>query len=264
LSEPDRRLALVTGASSGIGEAFARQLARDGYDLVVVARSADALESLAGELRGGSGAEVECIRADLSADVELRRVEARVRSGRAFDLVVNNAGVGSAGAFAEQVVDREEQQIRLNVVALMRLTHAALASMLPRGRGAVINVSSLAGIGPYPFTATYGATKAFVNSFTEALAEELRGTGVHVQALCPGFTRTRFQERAGVDPATVPGFAWMSAESVVSASLASLARGEVLCVPGVGYKVLAAASGAVPRGAFRRAIGAFQGRRYRR
>jgi short-subunit dehydrogenase len=264
VSEPDRCLALVTGASSGIGEAFARQLARDAHDLVLVARSTDALEALAKELRSGSGAAVECMSCDLTVDAELRRVEERVRSGRAFDLVVNNAGVGSAGAFADQDVEREEQQIRLNVVALMRLTHAAVASMLPRGRGAVINVSSLAGIGPYPFTATYGATKAFVNSLTEALAEELRGTGVQVQALCPGFTRTRFQERAGVDPTTVPGFAWMSADSVVEASLASLARRELLCVPGLGYKLLATASGAVPRGAFRRLIGAVQGRRYRR
>jgi short-subunit dehydrogenase len=262
--ESDRRLALVTGASSGIGEAFARELARDAHDLVLVARSGDALEALAKELRSESGAAVECLCCDLTADAELRRVEERVRSGPAFDLVVNNAGVGSAGAFAEQDVEREEQQIRLNVIALMRLTHAAVATMLPRGRGAVINVSSLAGIGPYPFTATYGATKAFVNSLTEALAEELRGTGVQLQALCPGFTRTRFQERAGVDPTTVPDFAWMSAESVARASLASLARGEILCVPGLGYKLLATASGAVPRGAFRRLIGAVQGRRYRR
>ena len=263
MSESDRRLALVTGASSGIGEAFARRLARDAHDLVLVARSSDALEALAAELRQAFGAEVECMSADLAAGADLLRVETRVRSGRAFDLVVNNAGVGSVGAFAERDIEGEEQQIRLNVLALTRLTHAALASMLPRGRGAVINVSSLAGIGPYPFTATYGATKAFVNSLTEALAEELRGTGVRVQALCPGFTRTRFQERAGVDPSTVPGFAWMSAESVVEASLEALARGELVCVPGLGYKVLAAASGAVPRGAFRRVIGAFQGRRYR-
>jgi hypothetical protein len=145
----------------------------------------------------------------------------------------------------------------------MRLTHAALGSMLPRRRGAIVNVSSLAGMGPYPFTATYGATKAFVNSLTEALAEELRGSGVRVQALCPGFTRTRFQERAGVDPETVPRFAWMTAEAVVEASLAALARGDVVCVPGAGYKVLHAASGAMPRSAFRRFIGAVQGRRYR-
>ena len=263
MPERDRRTALVTGASSGIGEAFARQLARDAHDLVIVARSSDALDALAKELRSGSGAAVECMAADLAADADLRRVEERVRSGRAFDLVVNNAGVGSAGAFAEQDVEREEQQIRLNVIALTRLTHAAVASMLPRGRGAVINVSSLAGFGPYPFTATYGATKAFVNSLTEALAEELRGTGVRLQVLCPGFTRTRFQERAGVDPSMIPGFAWMTPEAVVEASLASLGRDELVCVPGAGYKVLAAASGALPRSAFRRLMGAVQGRRYR-
>src|SRR5499426_4034498 len=252
MPETGRRLALVTGASSGIGEAFARRLARDGYDLVLVARSADALAALASELGRERGAAVECLAADLTDAADLRRVEARVRSVPAFDLVVNNAGVGSAGAFAELDVDGEEKQILLNVVALTRLTHAAVASMLPRDRGAVINVSSLAGMGPYPFTATYGATKAFVNSLTEAIAEELRGSNVHVQALCPGFTRTRFQERAGVDPGTVPRFAWMSAEAVVGASLASLARGELVCVPGAGYKVLRVASGAMPRSVFRR------------
>ena len=263
MSDRDRRLALVTGASSGIGEAFARRLARDAYDLVLVARRSDALASLAEELRSRTGVSVECTTADLTVDADLRRVEQRVRSSPAFDLVVNNAGVGTAGAFAAQDVEREEEQIRLNVLALTRLTHAAVSSMLPRGCGAVINVSSLAGIGPYPFTATYGATKAFVNSLTEALGEELRGTGVRVQALCPGFTRTRFQERAGVDPSTVPGFAWMSAEAVVDASLAALARGDLVCVPGAGYRFLAAASGAVPRGAFRRLVGMVQGRRYR-
>ena len=260
----ERRLALVTGASSGIGEAFARRLARDGYDLVLVARRQAALEVLASELRGAHGGAVECLPADLTLAADLCRVEARARVAPVFDLVVNNAGIGSAGAFAERDVEREEELVRLNVVALMRLSHAALGAMLSRGRGALINVSSLAGMGPYPFTATYGATKAFVNSLTESLAEELRGSGVRVQVLCPGFTRTRFQESAGVDPETVPAFAWMSAEAVVEASLAGLARGEVVCVPGAGYKVLYAVSGALPRGAFRRVIGAFQGRRYRR
>jgi hypothetical protein len=263
MSESQRPLALVTGASSGIGEAFARHLARDGHDLVVVARNAAALEALAAELRRASGARVECLPADLTLPADLGRVEARLRAALAVDLLVNNAGFGSAGAFAGLDVAREEEQIRLNAVALMRLTHAALGSMLPRRRGAIVNVSSLAGMGPYPFTATYGATKAFVNSLTEALAEELRGSGVRVQALCPGFTRTRFQERAGVDPETVPRFAWMTPEAVVEASLAALARGDVVCVPGAGYKVLHAASGAMPRSAFRRFIGAVQGRRYR-
>jgi hypothetical protein len=260
----DRRLALVTGASSGIGEAFARRLARDDYDLVLVARRVDALESLAAELHQAHGAAVECLRADLTLPAELRQVEARAGAAPVFDLVVNNAGIGSVGAFAECELDREEELVRLNAIAVMRLSHAALGAMVPRGRGALINVSSLAGMGPYPFTATYGASKAFVNSLTESLAEELRGSGVRVQALCPGFTRTRFQESAGIDPESVPRFAWMSAESVVEASLAGLARGDVVCVPGAGYKLLHAASGALPRSAFRRFIGAVQGRRYRR
>jgi short-subunit dehydrogenase len=259
-----RPLALVTGASSGIGEAFARRLARDGHDLLLAARSESALAALAKELRESSGADVEVLVADLAAAPDLRRVEERVRAERLPELVVNNAGVGTAGPFAERDLELEEQQIRLNVIALTRLTHAALSTMVPRGRGAVINVSSLAGMGPYPFTATYGATKAFVNSLTEALAEELRGSGVRLQALCPGFTRTRFQERAGLDPETVPRFAWMTAEAVVDASLAALARGELVCVPGAGYKVLRAASGAIPRSVFRRFIGSVQGRRYGR
>src|SRR5262249_47073619 len=250
----ERPLALVTGASSGIGEAFARRLARDGHDLVLVARRLDALEALAEELRAEHGAAVECLRAHPTLPPDLRSVEARARAAPVFALVVNNAGKGSAGAFAERDLEREEELVRLNAVALMRLSHAALGAMLPRGRGALINVSSLAGMGPYPFTATYGATKAFVNSLTESLAEELRGTGVRVQALCPGFTRTRFQESAGVDPKTVPDFAWMSADAVVEASLAGLARGEVVCVPGAGYKLLHAVAGALPRAAFRRVI----------
>jgi short-subunit dehydrogenase len=259
-----RPLALVTGASSGIGEAFARRLARDGHDLVLVARSRTALEALAKELQREGGAAATVLAADLAAAVELRRVEDRVRAAPEIDLLVNNAGVGTAGAFAERDVEIEEAQIRLNAIALMRLTHAAVSAMLPRGRGAIVNVSSLAGMGPYPFTSTYGATKAFVNSLTEALAEELRGSGVRLQLLCPGFTRTRFQERAGVDPETVPRFAWMSADAVVDASIAALAKGELVCVPGAGYKVLSAASGALPRSVFRRFIGAVQGRRYRR
>jgi short-subunit dehydrogenase len=259
-----RPLALVTGASSGIGEAFARRLARDAHDLVLVARNQAALEALASELRREGGAAVEVLVADLASGAGLRRVEERVRAGPPLDLLVNNAGFGSAGPFAEREIEREEEQIRLNAIALTRLTHAALGAMLPRGSGAVINVSSLAGMGPYPFTATYGATKAFVNSLTEALAEELRGSGIRLQVLCPGFTRTRFQERAGVDPDTVPRFAWMTPEAVVDASLAALARGELVCVPGAGYKVLRAASAALPRSVFRRFIGVVQGRRYGR
>jgi short-subunit dehydrogenase len=258
-----RRRALVTGASSGIGRAFAEHLARDGYDLVLVARSREALEALAKELRDKRNAQVEVLVADLTQPADLAAVEERVAGEPAFDLLVNNAGVGCQGAFAESGVEPQEEQVRLNVLALTRLAHAALRTMLPRDRGAVINVSSLAALAPLPWNATYAATKAFVNNLTESIAEELRGTGVRVQALCPGFTRTNFQERAGVDPSTVPGFAWMSAEAVVEASLAALKRNQVVCVPGAGYRVLAALEGALPRGITRRALAAMQARRQR-
>jgi short-subunit dehydrogenase len=258
-----RRRALVTGASSGIGHAFAERLARDGYDLVVVARSREPLEALAGEVAERHAVEVEVLVADLTDPGDLGRVEARLGQAPGFDLLVNNAGVGTVGAFADRDLDGEETQIRLNVLALVRLTHAALATMLPHRHGAIVNVSSMAALAPYPFTATYAATKAFVNSFTEALHEELRDTGVRVQALCPGFTRTRFQERAGVEPSTIPRLAWMEPEAVVEASLAGLERGNLICIPGAGYRVLAGLSGAVPRGVVRRMAGLAQGRRYR-
>ncbi len=256
------RRALVTGASSGIGEAFAERLAADGYDLVVVARGQDALETLAKQLRESRAVGVQVLAADLTNGADLRRVEARVAEPPGFDLVVNNAGFGTVGAFADSDADCEEEEILLNVVALMRLSRAALATMLPRNRGVIINVSSLAAFAPYPFGATYAATKAFVNSFSEALHEELRGTGVRIQALCPGFTRTRFQERAGVDASTIPEFAWMESAAVVDASVAALERNDVVCIPGRGNKALSLLTGALPRSAVRRVMGIAQARRH--
>ncbi len=256
------RRALVTGASSGIGAAFARRLAGDGYDLVVVARNREALEDLAAECTERHAVEIDVLPADLTRPAERRLVEERLAADPGFELLVNNAGFGTAGRFAESDVEREEQEIALNVVALVRLARAALGPMAARGRGAIVNVSSLAGLGPYPYTATYGATKAFVNSFSEALAEELRGSGVRIQVLLPGFTRTEFQQRAGIDASTVPSFAWLEPEAVVDASLAGLARGEVVCIPGRGYRALAGVSGLLPRAAFRRIVGAFQSARY--
>lgn len=256
------RCALVTGASSGIGEAFAERLAADGYDLVVVARGQDALETLAKQLRESRAVAVEVLAADLTNGADLRRVEARVAEPPGFDLVVNNAGFGTTGPFADSDADREEEEILLNVVALTRLSRAALSTMVPRNRGVIINVSSLAALAPYPFGATYAATKAFVNSFTEALYEELRGSSVRVQALCPGFTRTRFQERAGLDPGTIPDFAWMESGAVVDASIAALERNDAVCIPGGGNKALSLLTGALPRGAVRRVMGFAQGRRH--
>lgn len=249
------RHACVTGASSGIGEAFARRLARDEYALLLVARSGERLEELAESLRRAWRVRVDVRPADLTDRAALEALAAELEA-EPPDLLVNNAGFGTAGPFAELDPAREEELVRLNVWAVVRLTRAVLPGMLARGRGAVVNVSSLAGESPAPFTATYGASKVFVTHFTEALAEEVRGTGVRVQALLPGFTRTAFQERAGVDASQIPGFAWMTAEAVVEASLAALEKGEVTCVPGAGYRVLAGIQRLAPRALARRVAGA--------
>ena len=254
VSQSNRR-AWVTGASTGIGAAFARRLARDHFDLALVARSRERLTALASELAEAHAVACDVVAADLTVAADLQRVADVVADDAGMELLVNNAGFGTSGPFAELDVEREEEEIRLNVVALTRLTRAALPGLIARGRGSVINVSSLAAFQPAPLNATYGATKAFVNSFTEALHEELRGSGVRVQALCPGFTRTEFQERAGIDTSGIPSFAWMSAEAVVDISLAALRAGTVVCVPGLGNRVVATTLSAIPRGIVRRLSG---------
>jgi hypothetical protein len=255
-----RRRAVVTGASSGIGAAFATRLARDGYDVTIVARTGARLEELATRLRAHGGA-VDVLTADLVDAAGLETVATQV--GRVpLDLLVNNAGFGTIGPFAELDPVREEDAIRLNVIALMRLTRAALPGMIARGAGAIINVSSIGAFQPGPYNATYSATKAWVNSFTEALYEELRGTRVHVLALCPGFTRTEFQQRAGIATEKIPNFLWMSADAVVDAALAGVRRGEIVCVPGAGNRVATTLTGLVPRALVRRFSGAV-GRRFK-
>ncbi len=249
-----RPQALVTGASSGIGEAFGRRLAADGYDLLVVARNGAKLTALAQQLGQEHGSNVEVHAGDLTDQGVVEAVEQVLRHD-CFDLLVNNAGFGTAGAFSELDVDEEDAQIKLNVLALMRLTHAALPGMLERRHGGIINVSSMSALQPTPFSATYGATKAFVNSFTEGLHEELLGSGVKLQALCPGFTRTEFQQRAGIDATALPSFVWMTPEAVVAASLDGLERGEVVCVPGLANRAITALTDATPRGLARRLAG---------
>jgi short-subunit dehydrogenase len=255
-----RRRALVTGASSGIGAAFATRLSREGADVTIVARSRQRLDALAERLRAG-GANVDVLVADLREATDVEAVAARVAAAPP-DILVNNAGFGTVGPFAELDPAREEEEIRVNIIALMHLTRAALPGMLARDSGAIVNVSSIAAYQPGPFNATYSATKAWVSSFTEAISEELRGTNVSIQALCPGFTRTEFQDRAGIDTASLPGMMWMSAEDVVEASLTALRRREVICVPGVGNRVAVTLTGIVPRALLRRVAGTL-GRRFR-
>jgi short-subunit dehydrogenase len=248
--------ALVTGASAGIGRSFAHALAARGDDLVLVARDVARLELLAEELRARHGVEAEVLGADLLADEGIVAVEQRLRDGSdPVDLLVNNAGMGTFGDFVGADMDAVDREIRLNVLALVRLTRAALESMVRRGRGAVLNISSLAGYQPAPSSATYAATKAFVNSFTHSVHEECRRKGVHVMLVCPGYTHTEFHERAGLGPTQIPEFMWQSSEQVVSAALRDLDRRRAVSVPGVLNKTLGAASSVTPAAVTRRIAG---------
>lgn len=253
--------ALVTGASGGIGESFARKLAAQGADLVLVARRADTLERLAAELRDRNRVRCDVLPADLTTDLGIHAVEERVGD---VDLLVNNAGYGISKHLAETDPDHVEGMIRLNVLALARLTRAALPPMLERNHGGIVNVSSVAGFQPSPSFATYNATKAFVTMFTEGLSLEVKGTGVRVQALCPGLTRTGFQAVAGETGTDgLPDLLWQTADEVVDASLAGLRRGSVIVVPGAHNKVLVTASSMLPNGIKRRLAGAVMARRGR-
>ena len=240
----DKPRALITGASAGIGAAFARKLAQRGYDLVLVARRRDRLEALARELGGG-----EVLAADLNSDADLKRVEDRIDAEPRLELLVNNAGFGVLGPFFHSPVEAQDQMHRLHVLATLRLTHAALRGMVARNKGAVINVSSVAGFGQTPGSVSYCATKTWMNSFTEGLEMDLKsaGSAVKVQALCPGFTLSEFHEVAGIDRKLIPARLWMKAEDVVEASLAGLAKGQLFVVPGKIYKALVLVERAIPR-----------------
>jgi uncharacterized protein len=232
-----RPRALVTGASSGIGATFAERLAREQFDLVVVARRRQRLEALAQRLQATHHIAVEVMVADLARADELHAVEGRLAKDTDLELLVNNAGFGGYMPFVSIDPDRAEELIRLQVVAVTRLTRAALPGMVSRGHGAVINVSSrLAFSGALseahlPKRAVYAATKAYINTFAQILHQELEGTGVNVQALCPGVVRTEFHERMGLDPGRFPSAIVMSPQDIVEASLAGLRLGEVICVP---------------------------------
>ena len=253
-TQDTRRRALVTGASAGIGEEFARQLAKDSYDLVLVARRRDRLDALAKELSAAHGASCEVITADLAQSDEVARIEERLRAGD-IDLLVNNAGFGTFGEFAKLPLDRELEELDVNVRALMRLSHAALGGMTERGRGGIINVASAAGFQPIPYNATYAATKAFVLHFSEALHEEGRGHGVSVTCLCPGPVRTEFQRVSGVDEKALPSFAWVSVDTVVDSALSALRHGRAIALPGTFNAVTANSVRLAPRFLVRRIAG---------
>jgi len=231
------RTALITGASAGLGEEYARQLAAAGTDLVLVARRRDRLEVLAAGLRGKHGVEVEILSADLSTAEGLALAEARIAASPPLDLLVNNAGFGGRTSFAKGEAADHLTMVRVHVDATVRLTRAALPGMIDRGRGAVINVASVAAFSSAS-GAMYSGTKAFLVMFSESLQAELFSKGVFVQALCPGMTHTEFHQVAEIDKAIVPKPFWMTAEKVVRISLRRLGRG-VVCIPGWKNKAIA-------------------------
>ena len=243
-----RPVALITGPTSGLGEGYARRFARDGHDLVLVARDERRLNDLAGELVATHGIKAEVCVADLSLAADRACVADRVAAG--VQVLVNNAGFGTSGEFwtAEPVV--LQRQLDVNVTSVMQLTRAALPPMIAAGRGTVLNIASVAGLLPGRGS-TYAASKAWVVFFSEGLANGLAGTGVGVHAVCPGFVHTEFHQRAGIDMGSLPGPLWLDVDDVVAESLADVAKGKVVSIPGLQYKALTTVGRIIPRGLVR-------------
>jgi short-subunit dehydrogenase len=242
--------ALITGASSGIGTEIARELARRGHGVSLVARREARLRELAEQLEADHRVRAETIAADVSHERPRDRLARELRErGLTVDVLVNNAGFGSGGRFAELDGDHEESMVRTNCEAVVGLTSKFLPAMVERGQGAVLNVASLIAFQPVPFQATYGASKAFVLSFSDALHEELRGSGVTVTAVCPGPVRTEFGDAGGFGGADdrIPSFLWLSAPSVARAAVNGLEHGDRVVVPGPVNRIAALYGQHLPR-----------------
>ena len=238
--------ALITGATAGIGATFAAELARAGHDVVLVARDTARLTESAAKLSAEFGVTAEPLTADLSTEAGIAAVEERLSdTSRPVDLLINNAGFGNKGAFLTVPLQGELDMLKVHVEAVLRLTSAALPGMRERGRGGIVNVASVAAFLP---RGTYGASKAWVVSFTQGVARDLGDSGVRLMALCPGFTRTEFHQRAGMGTSNVPSWGWLSAERVVREALRDLARGRSLSVPGKRYRLAVAVARVLPSG----------------
>ncbi|MDM7829744.1 SDR family NAD(P)-dependent oxidoreductase [Cellulomonas edaphi] len=248
-------IALVTGASAGLGLEFAWQLATAKHDLVLVARDEERLTRLAAQLEAAAGVRAEVLVADLADRVDVERVAIRLADEeRPVGLLVNNAGLGLNQHFVGGDLSREEAALDVMVRAVLVLSHAAADAMTARGRGAILNVASVAAL---LASGTYSAHKAWVRSFTEGLAVELKGTGVTATALCPGFVRTEFHERGAIDVSSYPELAWLNAESVVATALADVRRGAVISTPSARYRAVSAVARIAPRSAVR-AVGRYR------
>jgi short-subunit dehydrogenase len=223
--------ALVTGASSGIGAIYAQRLAARGFDLLLVARDQQRLDEAATKLRAEHGVQVEVLKADLTQKDDVLKLEQRLRSDSSITLLLNNAGVAADGLLSNADTDQLEKMIQLNVTAVTRLASAAAASFAKAGRGTIINIASVVALFPERFNATYSASKAYVLSLTQSLNAELDGTGVKVQAVLPGVTRTEIWERSGIDATQIPADMVMEAGEMVDAALSGLDQGELITIP---------------------------------
>ncbi len=262
-----RPLAVITGASAGIGASFARKLAARGYDLLLAARREDRIRAMARQFHEQYEIAADVFVGDLARQADLEALAARVRNAPNLALLVNNAGFGTNHYFFETDAESQDAMHRLHVVAVARLTHAALANLAPRGVAGtgVINVSSVAAFAAAPQNVSYNATKAWMNRFTEGLAIELGAwhSPVTVQALCPGFTLSEFHDVTGTDRSAIPGWLWMTPDSVVETSLAAFAKRALIVVPGWRYQLLVGALRVIP-GALMRWGSVYFVRRFRK
>ncbi|WP_128374419.1 SDR family NAD(P)-dependent oxidoreductase [Streptomyces cavernae] len=234
--------ALVTGATAGIGAAFARRLAADGFDLVLLARDTGRLQEAAERYRAVHRRTVEVLTADLAAEDGLATAERRAAQG--IDLLVNNAGFGQRAGFLHSDLPGELAMLRVHCEAVLRLTRAALPGMVERGRGGVVNVASVAAFFP---RGTYSASKAWVVTFSESVRQEIAGSGAHVMALCPGWVRTEFHERSDMDVSGIPGSMWLDANELVDTAIRDFRRGVPVSIPDARYKALAGLGRVLPR-----------------
>jgi len=254
--------ALITGPTAGIGLSFARLLAAEGSNVVLVARDGKRLEQLAVNLRATYGIEAEVIAADLTVRADSERVEARLAdASRPIDMLVNNAGFGINAFFGDCPIDDQQRMLDVLVTAVMRLSHAAVPGMVERGSGSIINVGSVAA---WIAGGTYSAAKAWCTVFSESLDRELSGTGVHVTVVAPGFTHTEFHQRAEMDMQGLPEFMWLDSDAVAAAGLKAVRRGQAVSVPSAQYKTLSLLAQYLPRPLVRAASGARPNERNRR
>lgn len=241
--------ALITGGTAGIGATFARHLAARGDDLVLVARDAERLEAFAAELRQAYGVDVQTLRADLADRAQTQLVADRLLSGDdPVEMLVNNAGFGLRTSMLGDDTSDDERAIDVMCRAMLVLANAAARAMKARGHGVIVNTSSAAG---FITMGHYSAIKAYVTAYTESLATQLKGSGVTVTALCPGWVRTEFHERAGINASSIPDLAWIDADDLVRGCLADVARGRVISVPTPQWRVAAVLAGVAPRGIIR-------------